>query len=104
MPMCDKCVELDKKIEHCERIAASITDQFTVDRIKKLIEELRVRKAGLHPQGRLCGAFSLRARTGPPGMVLDSSGRLSRGDQSLQFLAGSEIGNHRPDLIASQAL
>ena len=49
--MCDKCVELDKKIEHCERIAASITDQFTIDRIKILIEELRARKAGLHPQG-----------------------------------------------------
>ena len=48
-PMCDKCVELDKKIEHYERIAASITDQFTIDRIKMLIEELRARKAGLHP-------------------------------------------------------
>ena len=47
-PMRDKCVELDKKFEHCERIAASITDQFTIDRIKMLIEELRARKAGLH--------------------------------------------------------
>ena len=47
--MCDKRVELDKKIEHYERIAAAITDQFTIDRIKMLIEELRARKAGLHP-------------------------------------------------------
>ena len=47
--MCDKCVELDKKVEHCARIAASITDQLTIDRIMMLIEELRARKAGLHP-------------------------------------------------------
>jgi hypothetical protein len=47
--MCDKCVEFDKKIEHYERIAVSITDQLTIDRIKMLIEELRARKAGLHP-------------------------------------------------------
>jgi hypothetical protein len=46
--MCDKCVELDKKIEHYERIAASITDQFTIDRIKMLIEELQAKKAALH--------------------------------------------------------
>jgi hypothetical protein len=49
LPMCEKCTELVKKIEHCERIAASITDQLTIDRIKMLIEELRTRKAGLHP-------------------------------------------------------
>ena len=48
-PMCEKCTELVKKIEHCERIAASITDQLTIDRIKMMIEELRTRKAGLHP-------------------------------------------------------
>jgi hypothetical protein len=47
--MCDKRVELDRKIEHYERIAAAITDQFTIDRIKMLIEELRVRTVGLHP-------------------------------------------------------
>ena len=45
MPMCDKCAELVKKIEQYERIAASITDQLTIDRIKMLIEELRARKA-----------------------------------------------------------
>ena len=47
--MCEKSTALDKKIEQYERIAASITDQFTIDRIKMLIEELRARKAGLHP-------------------------------------------------------
>ena len=47
--MCDKCQELDKKIEQYERIAASINDQFTIDRIRALVEELRVQKAALHP-------------------------------------------------------
>jgi hypothetical protein len=47
--MCDKCVELDRKIEHCERLAASITDQLTIYRIKMPIEELRARKVGTHP-------------------------------------------------------
>jgi hypothetical protein len=47
--MCDKCQELDKKIKQYERIAASINDQFTIDRIKALVEELRVQKAALHP-------------------------------------------------------
>jgi hypothetical protein len=42
--MCDKCIELEKKLS-IARIAASITDQFTIDRIKMLIEELRARKA-----------------------------------------------------------
>jgi hypothetical protein len=46
--MCDKCVELDKKIEHYRRIASSINDQFTVDRIKELIAELEAQKAALH--------------------------------------------------------
>ena len=47
--MCDKCQELDKKIKQYERIAASINDQFTIDRIRALVEELRVQKAALHP-------------------------------------------------------
>jgi hypothetical protein len=47
--MCDKYQELDKKIEQYERIAASINDQFTIDRIRALVEELRVQKAALHP-------------------------------------------------------
>jgi hypothetical protein len=33
--MCDKCVELDKKIEHYRWIASMIGDQLTLDRIKR---------------------------------------------------------------------
>jgi hypothetical protein len=48
--MCDKCVELDSKIEHYRRLSAGITDQPTLDGIKNLIEEMNAQKAALHPE------------------------------------------------------
>jgi hypothetical protein len=45
LPMCETCNELDKKIEHYERIAFSLNDQLTVDRIKALIAKLAQKKA-----------------------------------------------------------
>jgi hypothetical protein len=48
--MCEQCVELDKKIEHYESIARSISDQLTLDRIKQLVEQMKAIKAGLHPE------------------------------------------------------
>jgi hypothetical protein len=48
--MCDKCVELDGKIEHYERISASISDQLTIDRIKELVEQMKAQKSALHPE------------------------------------------------------
>ena len=48
--MCDKCVELDGKIEHYQRMAARITDQLTLDGIKELIERMKAQKAVLHPE------------------------------------------------------
>jgi len=48
--MCDKCIELDDKIEHYERISVSINDQVTIDRIKKLVEQMKAQKAALHPE------------------------------------------------------
>jgi hypothetical protein len=48
--MCDKCVELDKKLEQYRRLASSITDQLTVDRLNKLIREMVAEKAKLHPE------------------------------------------------------
>jgi hypothetical protein len=35
--MCDKCVEIDKKIEHYRLLASRLTDQPTIDGIKELI-------------------------------------------------------------------
>ena len=48
--MCDKCVELDKKIERYRRVSSSIADQITIDRIKALIDELQTQEVELHPE------------------------------------------------------
>jgi hypothetical protein len=50
LEMCDKCVELDGKIEHYERLSASINDQLTIDRIKELVEQMKDQKAALHQE------------------------------------------------------
>jgi hypothetical protein len=47
--MCDKCVELDKKLEQYRRLASSITDQLTIDRLNKIIRDMVAEKAKLHP-------------------------------------------------------
>jgi len=49
-PMCDKCAELDGRIEHYRRIAAAISDQLTISRIKELVAKLETQKAELHPE------------------------------------------------------
>jgi hypothetical protein len=41
--MCDKCVEIDKKIEHYRLLASRLTDQPTIDGIKELIERMWLR-------------------------------------------------------------
>jgi hypothetical protein len=48
--MCEKCVELDGKIEHYQRMASLITDQTTLDGIKELIARMKAQKAELHPE------------------------------------------------------
>jgi hypothetical protein len=48
--MCDQCLELDKKIEQYERIARSINDQLTIDRLKKMVEQMKALKVTLHPE------------------------------------------------------
>jgi hypothetical protein len=40
----EKCVAIDRKIEHYERLCLSITDQITIDRIKALVQRLRPRR------------------------------------------------------------
>jgi hypothetical protein len=52
--MCEKCKQLDEKIERYRRFSKAVTDALTLERIEKLIAELGAEKAGLHPdeQGR----------------------------------------------------
>jgi hypothetical protein len=47
--MCDKCQELEKKIERYRRLAFSINDQLTIDRCNQLIKDAEAEKAKLHP-------------------------------------------------------
>ena len=48
--MCDKCVDLDGKIEHYQRLARMIIDQPVLDGIKQLIAQLNAEKTALHPE------------------------------------------------------
>jgi len=50
--MCDKCDELDKKIDHYRLILLSIGDQITTSRIKAMIGDLQAQKATLHPESK----------------------------------------------------
>ena len=46
--ICDKCVELDKRITHYQTLALRVMDPPTVEGINKLINEMQARKAALH--------------------------------------------------------
>ena len=48
--MCEKCDEIDQKIEKYTRIAHGVTDQLTLDRLKAAVAEMTAEKAALHPQ------------------------------------------------------
>ena len=48
--MCERCVEIDKKIEHYRFMASRMTDQPTLDGIKKLIEDMKAERTALHPE------------------------------------------------------
>jgi hypothetical protein len=46
--MCEKCKELDQKIEHYRRLSQSITDLTTIVRFKEAIRDLYEQKIALH--------------------------------------------------------
>jgi hypothetical protein len=48
--VCDKCEQLNEKIEHYEKMAVSIGDRVTVERLMALIDNLQAQKAALHPE------------------------------------------------------
>jgi hypothetical protein len=47
--MCDKCDELDRKIEHYKSLAGRILDQLTLDRLAEMIAQALAEKVSLHP-------------------------------------------------------
>jgi N12 class adenine-specific DNA methylase len=48
--ICDKCVEIDRKIWHFKDLVRTILDPQTLDGIAALIAELEAQKADLHPE------------------------------------------------------
>ena len=48
--MCEKCVEIDRTIERCERAVVLVGDQVTVERLMALVKDLQAQKAALHPE------------------------------------------------------
>jgi len=48
--VCEKCIEIDKKILRYERLSSAITDQLTLDGIKELIRRMKAQQAVLHPE------------------------------------------------------
>jgi hypothetical protein len=46
--MCEKCKELDQRIEHYRRLSQSITDLTTIVRFKEAIRDLYEQKIALH--------------------------------------------------------
>jgi hypothetical protein len=48
--MCEKCVELDAKIDRYEGLARMITDEQALAAIGQEIERANAEKAALHPE------------------------------------------------------
>jgi hypothetical protein len=46
--VCDKCIEIDKKIAHFRNLATRLVDPATLEGTKKLIEEMEATKVALH--------------------------------------------------------
>jgi hypothetical protein len=48
--MCEKCIELDGKIEHYRKLAAALSDRLTIEGIADRIKEMEAQKAKFHPE------------------------------------------------------
>jgi hypothetical protein len=48
--MCEKCTEIDTKIEHYQYLSRMVTDRLTVEGIEKVVEQMKAEKVALHPE------------------------------------------------------
>ena len=48
--MCEKCAEIDTKIEHYQFLSRLVIDQPTLDGIQKLVEQMKAEKVALHAE------------------------------------------------------
>jgi hypothetical protein len=63
--MCEKCDQIDKKIEHYRQMMRAIPDQLTVDRTEELITEMEAQKAALHPKPELAAVQAIEQKKQP---------------------------------------
>lgn len=47
--ICEKCIEIDGRIEHYQNLSFLVTDQRTLDAIKLLMARMEAEKQALHP-------------------------------------------------------
>jgi hypothetical protein len=47
--MCEKCDEIDKKIDHCHWLATQVNDERTSKGISEIIRQYELEKTNLHP-------------------------------------------------------
>jgi hypothetical protein len=69
--MCEKCVEIDGRIDHYGILESRSTDPALIDGIKELIERLYDLKVALHPEQprfdcRRLARIGPAQRKGPP--------------------------------------
>jgi len=57
--MCDRCQELETKIERFRRLALAINDPLTIDRFIQLISDTKAEKTKLHALSRRSKAASV---------------------------------------------
>ena len=48
--MCDKCVELDRKIAHIRTLASRLIDDQTLRGVAEIVAEYEADKRALHPE------------------------------------------------------
>jgi hypothetical protein len=48
--MCDKCKPLDDRLARYRALGKRVTDQQTLEGIKRLIEDMEAQKKVLHPE------------------------------------------------------
>ena len=48
--MCEKCIEIDRRIARLKAIATQLLDQATVEAANQLIAEMEAHKKALHPE------------------------------------------------------
>jgi hypothetical protein len=66
--MCEKCVAIDGKIEHYQKLSSLVGDQRTLEAIKQLIAQMEAEKQALHPE-RMAVCSDLNNRNRDPGLA-----------------------------------